>query len=100
MDAPKRVVRHPLADEETEKAAEHYQAHSEAAARRFIIELRQTTERIRRNPRLYPVTLASTRRALLRGFPYSVIYRETPFEIQILAIPHAKRRPGYWHDRI
>ncbi len=100
MNQPKRVVRHPLADAETEEAAEHYRADSEEAARRFIVELRRTTERIRLNPSLYPTIMADARRAVLRDFPYSVIYRETLYEIQILAIAHGKRRPGYWRNRI
>lgn len=39
------------------------------------------------------------RRALLRRYPYSVIYlpRAT---IEIVAISHDRRRPGYWKDRL
>ncbi len=95
----KKVVRHPLADAETEEAFEHYLLDSEDAARRFLAEVRQTTERIRRDPDLYPFTLANARGALLRDFPFSVIYRATLREIQIIAVAHAKRRPGYWRTR-
>jgi plasmid stabilization system protein ParE len=99
MGRPKKVLRHPLADAEAEEAVDHYEADSGDAARRFLIELRETTRRIQRDPRLYPLTIADARRSLLRDFPYSVIYRETPREIQILAIAHGKRRPGYWRKR-
>ena len=43
--------------------------------------------------------MADARRALLHDFPYSVIYRETLYEVQILAIAHGKRRPAYWRSR-
>ncbi len=33
-------------------------------------------------------------------FPYSVIFREEANSILILAIAHAKRRPGYWAKRL
>jgi plasmid stabilization system protein ParE len=99
MARPQKVVRHPLAGAEAEEAADHYAADSEDAARRFLVELRHTTNRIRRNPRFYPFALADARHALLHDFPYSVTYRETPHEIQILAIAHGKRRPGYWRKR-
>jgi len=99
MARPKGAIRHPLADAEAEEAFNYYKADSKDAARRFLVELRETTTRIRRNPRLYPLTIAEARNARLHNFPYSVIYRETSNEIQILAIAHDKRRPGYWRKR-
>jgi toxin ParE1/3/4 len=99
MARPKKVVRHPLADAEAEEAFNYYAADSYDVARRFLFELRQSTDRIRRDPRLYPLTLAGARRALLHDFPYAVIFRETSDKIQIVAIAHGKRRPGYWRKR-
>jgi len=41
-----------------------------------------------------------TRRALLEGFPYAVVYREVSNdEIEIVAIAHLRRRPKYWAGR-
>jgi plasmid stabilization system protein ParE len=40
-----------------------------------------------------------TRRALVRRFPYQVVYRLTTTEIVIIAVAHTKRRPGYWKSR-
>lgn len=31
---------------------------------------------------------------------YAVVFRERLQDIQIIAIAHAKRRPGYWAKRI
>ncbi len=36
------------------------------------------------------------RRARLRRFPYHLVFLELEHEIRILAVAHAKRRPGYW----
>jgi hypothetical protein len=40
------------------------------------------------------------RRFLLHRFPYLLIYREREDGvIQILAVAHTSRRPGYWKER-
>jgi plasmid stabilization system protein ParE len=44
--------------------------------------------------------LRGTRRILLKGYPYFVIFRELPRKIQIIAVAHAKRRPAYWAKRL
>ena len=42
---------------------------------------------------------AGTRRYLFSVYPYSLIYRVTDQEITIVAVAHAKRKPGYWMNR-
>ena len=37
-----------------------------------------------------------TRRMLVTGFPYQVVYILRPTEAVVVAIAHLKRRPGYW----
>ncbi len=39
------------------------------------------------------------RRALLSVFRYSVIYKTTPKEVVVLAVPHGSQRPNYWVNR-
>jgi len=38
--------------------------------------------------------------ALLPRFPYAMIFMDLGTEIRVLAVAHAKRRPGYWLDRV
>ena len=40
------------------------------------------------------------RRALLPRFPYALVFISTGVEIQVIAVAHTKRRPGYWLDRV
>jgi plasmid stabilization system protein ParE len=40
-----------------------------------------------------------TRRAVVRRFPYQLVYQITDAGIVIVAIAHLKRRPGYWKHR-
>ena len=41
------------------------------------------------------------REAVLRRYPYSVVYRvATSGDVQVIAVAHASREPGYWRDRV
>jgi plasmid stabilization system protein ParE len=40
------------------------------------------------------------RRRVLAGYPFALIYMLAPGEIVIIAVEHAKRRPGYWLGRL
>ena len=44
--------------------------------------------------------LHGTRRYLMRRFPYLVVYRATPDKLQVIAVAHGKRKPGYWRNRL
>jgi plasmid stabilization system protein ParE len=56
--------------------------------------------RLRKAPNACSPYLHGTRRILLNRFPYFIVFRERLHDIQIIAIAHAKRRPGYWTKRL
>lgn len=66
---------------------------------RFQAAIDDAIEHIRERPGSWPRFAGNTRRYLLRGFPYAVIYREQGDAIQILAFAHLRRRPNYWRGR-
>jgi plasmid stabilization system protein ParE len=70
--------------------------HSEASA-----ELLDAIQRVAQDPEAgSPVSVdRNIRRVLVARFPYQVVYRVRPDAVVIVAIAHAKRRPGYWMDR-
>jgi plasmid stabilization system protein ParE len=41
-----------------------------------------------------------TRTRLVKGFPFSIVYRPTQTEILVVAIMHHRKKPGYWLARI
>jgi len=41
----------------------------------------------------------AARQLTVRGFPYVVAYRVRPSDLYVVAVAHAKRRPGYWRNR-
>ncbi|MBK7075209.1 MAG: hypothetical protein IPH44_23220 [Myxococcales bacterium] len=39
------------------------------------------------------------RRFLFKRFPYYLIYRERDGMVEVVAVMHARRHPGYWRHR-
>jgi plasmid stabilization system protein ParE len=91
---------HPEAAEEAQAATEWYLLRSVRAAEGFIRELERAVESVAEAPQRWPLYVEGTRRFLLRRFPYSVIYRVKGDALQIVAVAHARRRPGYWRPRL
>lgn len=60
-----------------------------------MAELDVALDRIGEAPRTWPPYIAGTRRYLLRRFPFFVVFREVGDRVQIVAVAHARRQPGY-----
>ncbi len=89
----------PEASTELEEAFSWYLERSSRAAEAFLHEWESAITLISSSPAVWPFFETGTRRYVLRQFPYSVIYREMKDGIEIVALMHHKRRPGYWHQR-
>ena len=70
------------------------------AADGFYEELFLAVKRVNQQASLFPPYLHGTRRVVLDRYPFSVVFRELPRKIQIIAVVHAKRRPVYWASRL
>jgi len=90
---------HPAAKAEAQEVVRWYTDRNPDKALEFSMELDEAVEQVMESPRRFSRLDGNIRRALLRSYPYAVIYRETEDEILILAIAHGKRRPGYWRKR-
>jgi len=90
---------HPAALAEAEEAAAWYAERDPRVAARFAEELDAALERIAEAPHRWPVYIHGTRRVRLTRFPYLVPYREETSRILVVAVAHAKRKPGYWRKR-
>jgi len=90
---------HPEAVAEARAARAWYEARSPAAAEAFVVEVDRAIERILDDPDRPPVYMLGTRAVLLRRFPYLVVFRRTETGVQVIAIAHGRRRPGYWRSR-
>jgi len=94
------VELHPAAIDEARAAREWYAARSPAAGAAFGAELDRAIEAIAAAPERWATYLHGTRRYLMNRFPYLVVYREAPDRVQVIAVAHGRRRPGYWRSRM
>jgi toxin ParE2 len=85
---------------EAHKAWLWYQERSEQAGYRFQQAFEEAIEKIQSHPDRWPGYLLETKCVTLKRFPYLIIYRELEDELQVIAVAHAHRRPGYWKQRL
>lgn len=97
---PLPIEFHPDAIEEASEAREWYSAINVALGDAFADELETAIVRASKSPRQWARQLHDTRGVLLNRFPYLLVYRETAGRVQVIAVQHLKRRPGYWRTRI
>src|SRR5436309_10058120 len=91
---------HRLAAQELVSARRAYARHSIRAAERFESEVEVAVQRITSAPLLGSPYDVHHRWVRLRRFPYLVCYRILDADhILIVAVAHARRRPGYWRRR-
>ena len=95
-----RAEFHPAARREFDRAMDHYEAERRGLGHRFKSVVEAQVRRIERNVMTGFPSEFNTRTALLRRFPYRVVYREFSGRLVILAIAHFAREPEYWHSRI
>jgi len=96
----KPVGLHEEAMAEAQAAYEWYVTKNPAAAEGFINELDQAIEQIGRQPNIAGPHVAETRRYVMRRFPFTVVYREQERIIEVIAVAHGRRKPGYWKERL
>ena len=91
--------------DELAEAVLWYEARRHGLGSEFLDEVQATLPFIGGRPRSFPrlqdvdATL-EIRRALLARFPYALVFLVREDEVRVLAVAHAKRRPGYWLSRV
>lgn len=91
---------HPEAAEEGVEAKKWYARRSEVASINFQVELDRAAEEVRANPLRWEKYKFGTRRFIFSKFPYLLVYRVVESRIDVLAIAHGRRKPGYWRSRL
>jgi len=91
---------HPLAWQEIEAGDEWYASRSAQASMNFVSDVFSAIENIRKAPQRWPEYLHGTRRFALDRFPFLIVYLDAAEFVNIVAVAHSKRKPGYWKKRI
>jgi plasmid stabilization system protein ParE len=90
---------HPDAAAELEEAALFYESRVPGLGKSFAAEVENTISLVRQFPDAGTPDEIGCRRVLVARFPYSVVYRQMPDAIMVIAVAHQRRRPGYWRRR-
>ena len=96
----KRITFLSVAEKEQVEAAQYYDEQQPGLGRDFLDAMREGSAVIQRDPELWAYCEKPVRSYRVQPFPYRLLYRELPDRIQIVAVMHLSRQPGYWKDRI
>jgi toxin ParE1/3/4 len=67
---------------------------------RFTAAVEEAAARALAFPQSGSPSRSNTRRVLVNGFPFSLVYRPEPDGIVVFAVAHHARRPYYWQSRV
>jgi plasmid stabilization system protein ParE len=93
------VVLRPEAQAEFDEAFDRYEQQRPGLGVDFVERVQEVLDRIADAPTLYEQVFQDMRRAVVRRFPYLVLYRVEEHQIVVLAVFHGKRDPGVWQAR-
>ena len=95
-----RVVVHAEARRELFEASEYYSQRREGYGSLFIDAVEREFALLLEFPRIGKPAVLGTRRRILRGWPYSIVYQPILGGIYVIALAHHRRKPGYWRKRV
>ena len=89
----------PEAQSEVVNAFDWYQRCVPGLGQEFLSEIDHVMNGIAQNPLQFPRVFKSVRRALVRRFPYQVLFVSDEERVVVIAVFHAHRDPVRWQDR-
>jgi plasmid stabilization system protein ParE len=90
----------PAAEDDLHDAAAWYDAQHPGLGDAFLRSVDACFARIRRFPRGFPADDDGIHSALLRRFPYVVLFRIQETRSEVLAVWHGRRDPEGWKERL
>jgi plasmid stabilization system protein ParE len=89
-----------LAEADLIEAIAYYQGIRPSLADELELRTKQIMDRVLENPNAFPKIHGNARRALMRQFPYSVIFQIRNDRVEVEAVFHGSRAPGRLRNRI
>jgi len=90
---------HEAAEDEFLLAIDYYESQQPGLGLQFSRELYASITRICEHPIAWEQLDSELRRCITSRFPYGLVYRIVGDSIQIMAVMHLSRKPGYFSDR-
>ncbi len=85
--------------EEFLEAVSYYEAQVPGLGERFDAQIRNATALLLKYPEIGPPLDSELRKVVLDRFPHYLIYSVSAETVQIVAVAHERRKPGYWQAR-
>ena len=85
---------------ELDEAIRYYDHQLPGLGFRFFQEVEAAIDRIKLMPEAWSKIGEQTRRCLLKGFPYALLYMSEPEGVVINAVAHLHRDPEHYRNRI
>lgn len=98
MSFPIRFL--PEAKAEFDAGSDWYEQQRVGLGVDFIARVREVLTRLAVNPSLHAAVYGDVRKAVVRQFPYVVLYREDAGEVVVIAVFHTARDPSIWQARV
>lgn len=90
----------PVAEWELDEAFQWYEQRVNGMGYEFLYETDHTIRRILAYPESFKEIRPGVRRALVKRFPFAIIYCVERDLVLIAAVAHLHRKPQYWADRL
>ena len=90
----------PAAEIELLKEVTYYSKARTGAGLRFQAAVEAAVVRAAHHPLGGAPSYKETRSILVKGFPFSVVYRPSEREVLVVAVAPHRKRPQYWAARI
>lgn len=92
---------HPEAASEHKKQISYYEGAQTGLGRRYHAEFMAALSLAYDAPQRARIAHPpAIRRVTLKVFHFDIIYREVEGQVQVLAVAHHRRQPGYWMGRL
>ncbi|MGI8981557.1 MAG: type II toxin-antitoxin system RelE/ParE family toxin [Pirellulaceae bacterium] len=89
----------PGARRDFDESFDWYAERSALTARRFADAVEAALEKVAAAPTQFTSADGVHRECPVKKFPFRIVYRLVDNRVLVVAIAHAKRRPGYWRNR-
>jgi len=93
------LIINPEADADLAEAKAWYDGRRPGLGDDFLLCVEEVFDGIRRTPGLHAEVFQELRLALIRRFPFAVVYRLDEDQITVVAVYHTRRDPSGWQDR-
>jgi toxin ParE1/3/4 len=95
-----RIEYHPAIEAELTEVRDYYNSQSQNLGHDFVNDFERQVLRIAAMPTRWMIVRGDTRRALMRRFPYLILFRiVNESVIRITVIKHERRHPSYGMHR-